>query len=203
MAQLCPIPAVYAYDALMDAIILVHVLWERIKVVDMQNNEELRSYILKFLQAAHTDHNASTTALVDIGTHPFLSRQHKDAKQWAKEKAAKLFGTVHVAGTVAAALPASPAGATQQAPPPQDFQKIAEALIAIQAAGSPAKAAGNVAIVADTDANLFKTYGLCPLDMERMLTMCGLQSGQEDRLPDWITTVVTTNLSKDGRRTAV
>ena len=180
---------------------------------------------------------------MDIGTYPFLSRQHKDAKQWAKEKAAKLFGTVRVAGTVAAALPASPAGATQQAPPPQDFQKIAEALIAIQAAGSPAKAAGNVAaklfgmvrvagtvaaalpastagatqqapppqdfqkiaealiaiqaagspakaagnvaIVADTDANLCKTYGLCcPLDIERMLTMCGLQSGQEDRLPD-------------------
>ena len=132
-----------------------------------------------------------------------MSRQHKDAKQWAKEKAARLFGTVRVAGTVAAALPASPAGATQQAPPPQDFQKIAEALIAIQAAGSPAKAAGNVAIVADTDANLFKTYGLCPMDMERMLTMCGLQSGQEDRLPDWITTVATANLSKDGRRNAV
>ena len=77
VAQLCPIPAVYAYDALMDAI-PVHVLcWERIEMADMQNNEELRSYILNFLQAAHTDHNASNTALVDIGTHPFLSRQHK------------------------------------------------------------------------------------------------------------------------------
>ena len=170
----------------------------------MQNNEGLRSYILNFLQATHTDHNASNTAVVDIGTHPFLSRQHKDAKQLAKEKAARLFSTVCVAGTVAASLPAAPMGTTQQASRPQDFQKIAEALIAIQAAGSPAKAAGNVAIVADTDATfLFKTYGLCPMDMERILTMCGLQSGQEDRLPEWITTVATANLSKDGKRNVV
>ena len=109
VAQLCLIPAVFAYDALMDAI-PVHVMWERIKMANMQNNEGLRSYILNFLQAAHTDHNASNTALVDIGTHPVLSRQHKDAKQWAKEKVARLFGTVRVAGTVAASLPAAPAG---------------------------------------------------------------------------------------------
>ena len=164
VAQLCPIPAVYAYDVIIDAI-PVHVLLERIKFADLQNNEDLlvRSYILNFLQVAHTDHNASNTAfLVDIGTNPFMARQHtKDAKQWAKEKAAKLFGTgVRVAGTVAVALPASPAGATQQAPP-QDFQKIAEALITIQVAGSPAKAAGNAAIVADTDANWFKTHMAC------------------------------------------
>ena len=199
VAKLCPIPAVYAYDALMDAV-PAHVLWERIKMADLQNNEDLRSYILDFLQAAHTDHNASNTAIVDMGTNPFMARQHKDAKQWAKEKAAKLFGSVRVAGTVAAALPASPAGLQA---PAQDFQKLAEAMIAIQVAGSPAKGAGNVAIVADTDATLFKTYGLCPLDLERMLTMCGLQSGQEDRLPAWITTVATTNLSKEGRRAAV
>ena len=42
VAQLCLIPALYAYDALMDAI-PVHVLWERIKMADMQNNEELSS----------------------------------------------------------------------------------------------------------------------------------------------------------------
>ena len=96
VAKLCPIPAVYAYDALMDAI-PAHVLWERIKMADLQNNEELRSYILDFLQAVHTDHNASNTATVDLGTSPFMARQHKDAKQWAKEKAAKLFGSVRVA----------------------------------------------------------------------------------------------------------
>ena len=89
------------------------------------------------------------------------------------------------------------------APAPQDFQKIAEAMIALQAAGSPQRTNGNVAVVADTDATLYKTYGLCPLDMDRMLAMCGLKSGQEDRLPKWITTVAMANLSKDGRRTAV
>lgn len=178
------------YDALMDAI-QVHVLvvWERIKVTDLQNNEdELRSYILSFLLAANTDHNASNIAIMDImGTNPFVVRQHKDAKQWAKEKAARLFGTVRVAGTVAAALPTSLA--ETQAPQQQDFQNWWKQ-----------QAAGNVAmIIADTDAkNLFKTYGLCRLDTERMLTMCGLQSGQEDRSPEWITTVAMTNLFKDG-----
>ena len=110
----------------------------------------------------------------------------------------------------AAALPALPASPVGVAHALQDFQKLAEAMIAIQAAGSPAKAAGNVAILAGvTDATcLFKTCGLlCLLDMlERMLTICGLQQlGQEeDRLPEWITTLAMTNLvSKDGRRTVI
>jgi len=115
-------------------------------------------------------------------TNPFMTRQHKDAKQWAKEKAANIFETVRVAGTVAAAMPASPRGAAQA---PQDFQKIAEAMMATQAAGSPQRTTGSVAVVADTDATLYKTYSLCPLDMDRMLTMsCGLKSGQEDRFPN-------------------
>ena len=199
VAKLCPIPAVYAYDALMDTV-QAHVLWERIKMADLQNNEDLRSYILDFLQAVHTDHNVSDTAIVEMGTNPFIAQQHKDVKQWAKDKAAKLFSSVCVAGTVAAALLASPAGLQA---PAQDFQKLVEAMIAIQVAGSPAKGAGNVSIVADTDVTLFKTYGLCPLDLERLLTMCGLQLGQEDRLPAWIMTVATTNLSKEGRHAAV
>lgn len=76
-------------------------------------------------------------------------------------------------------------------------------MIALQAAGSQQRTTGSVAVVADADATLYKTYGLCPLDMDRMLTMCALKSGQENRLPDWITTVAMANISKDGRRTAV
>ena len=190
VAQICPIPAVYAYDALMEAI-SAYILWERIKVADLQAH----------VQATHTDHNASNVATVDMGApNPFMGRQHKDAKQWAKEKAARIFETVQVAGMVAAAMPASPGGAAQA---PQDFQKIAEAMIALQAAGSSQRTTGSVAVMADTDATLYKTYGLYPLDMDRMLTMCSLKSGQEDRLPNWITTVAMANLSKDGRRTAV
>ena len=33
--------------------------------------------------------------------------------------------------------------------------------------------------------------------------MCGLKAGQEDRLPQWITNAAMSNLSKDGKRTAV
>jgi len=98
------------------------------------------------------------------------------------------------------AMPASPGGAMQA---PQDFQKIAEAMVALQAVGNQQQTTGSAAIVADTDTAMFKKYGLCSLDMDRMLIMCGLKAGQEDRLPQWITKVAMTNLSKDGKRTAV
>ena len=72
---------------------------------------------------------------MDIGSTTFLARQCKDEKQWTKEKAAKLFTSVRVAGTAAAeALPASLAQGQQG---PQDFQKLSEAMLAIQAAASP------------------------------------------------------------------
>jgi hypothetical protein len=179
VAQICPIPAVYAYDALMETI-PAHILWERIKVADLQAHEDLRTYILNFLQAAHTDHNASNVATVDMGAaNPFMARQDKDAKQWAKERAAKIFETVRVAGTVAAAMPASSGGATQAL---QYFQKIAEAMIAL---GNQQRTMGTMAVVVDTYATMYKTYGMCPINMDRMITMCGLKSGQEDRLPTW------------------
>ena len=72
-----------------------HVLWERIKAADMPDNNILKEHILEFLQqAVHTDHNASNPATVDIGSTTFLARQCKEEKQWAKEKAAKLFTLV-------------------------------------------------------------------------------------------------------------
>ena len=42
VAQIYPIPAVYAYDALMETI-PAHILWERIKVADLQAHEDLRT----------------------------------------------------------------------------------------------------------------------------------------------------------------
>ena len=199
VAQVCPIPAIFAYDALMEAV-PAHVLWERIKSADMPNNNTLKEHILEFLQAVHTDHNASNTATVDIGSTTFLARQRKDEKQWAKEKAAKLFTSVRVAGTAAAALPASPAQGQQGA---QDFQKLAEAMLAIQTSASPAKA-GAIPIVADTDATLLKKYGMMDINLDRMLKqMCGLKSGQEDQFPDWIETTATTGLSKEGKKTTI
>ena len=47
-AHICPIPAMLAYDALMDAI-PAHVFWERIRCADLQGNKKLRTYILNFL----------------------------------------------------------------------------------------------------------------------------------------------------------
>ena len=100
--------------------------------------------------------------------------QHQECKQYSSHnghgiepihegitqrcKITKLFTVVRVTGTVAATLPVLSAGATQQAAAAaQNFQKLAEAMITIQAAGSLAKTVGNVAtIVADTDATLFK-----------------------------------------------
>ena len=94
VAQICPIPVMFAYDALMDAI-PAHVLWKRIKCADLRVNEELRTYILNYLQAVYTEHNASNPFTVGLSAaNPFMARQHTDAKQWAKEKAAKTFATV-------------------------------------------------------------------------------------------------------------
>ena len=108
-----------------------------------------------------------------------MVRQHSYAKQWAKEKVAKIFTTVRVAGTVAAALPASPVRA---AAPQQDFQKIAEAMIALQAVGNQSSTTGGPALVVDTEKQMFAKFGLRSLDMDIMLTMCGIKTGQEDQL---------------------
>ena len=48
VAQVCPIPAIFTYDALMEAV-PAHMLWERIKSADMlPNNNTLKEYILEF-----------------------------------------------------------------------------------------------------------------------------------------------------------
>ena len=97
---------------------------------------------------------------------PFMVRQHAAAK----EMAAKIFASVRVAGTVAAALPASPVRAKA---PQQDFQKITEAMISLQAMGTQSSTTGGPTLVVDTEKQMFVKYGLCCLDMNRMLTMCG------------------------------
>jgi len=149
----------------------------------------------------------NVVATVDMGAaNPFMTRQHKDAKQWAKEKNCKdLRNSTSSRNGYSgknAGIPRKRGSGTARFS--KDLQKIAEAMIAMQAAGaSPSRATGTVSVVVDIDAALYKTYGLCPMDMDRMLTMCGLKSGQEDRLPEWITTVAMANLSKGRRRTAV
>ena len=49
----------------------------------------------------------------------------------------------------------------------------------------------------DIDKQMFAKYGLCSLDMDRILM------GQEDQLPAWIKTVAMKYLSKDKKRAAV
>ena len=60
-----------------------------------------------------------------------------------------------------------------------------------------------IPIVAGTDVTLFKKYGMVDINLERMLTMFGLKSGQEDRYLDLIETIATTGLSKEGKKTTI
>ena len=52
------------------------------------------------------------------------------------------------------------------------------------------------------DAN-YKKFRMSEGDLNRTLQLCGLNSGQEDQLPEWFSQIVERNLSTNGKRSII
>ena len=192
VAKIAPCPAFLAYDALMDEV-EAHVIWERLQCSAIQPDSTVFLHLSAFLRAVHVDHTASNTAVVDVGAQIFMARQHKDAKTWAKATARKLFPQYSATTTTQTSLPGSPA------PTQPDLQLLAQAMLAAR----PSNGRTTPPLVVDSTTKIYDTYGLCEVDMERVLTMCGRSKGQEDMLPEWIQNVAVKNINKDGKRSII
>ena len=188
VAMVAPFPPYLAYDALTGEVD-AHVVYDRIEVSALdQEAPDLAAYVQHFLQAVHTKHTGANPT-VDLGTAPFLERQHPDAKRWARARAQKVFA--HNPGT---------GQATGQLPNQSDLSMLAQALVAAKQQSAAPVTPDQTKEVQD---DVFKTYGMCRYDLNRFLCMCGRKEGQEDMLPEWISLVATKNMSTDGKRAVI
>ena len=112
---------------------------------------------------------------LDLGTGPFLERQHPDAKKWARDRAQKIFGRGHTN------RPTVPGGG-QHLSSQTDIALLAQALVAAKQA-APAPVTPEKVTNDNTAPDMFKTYRLCRYNLNRFLHMCGCKEGQEDLLP--------------------
>ena len=186
-----PFPAYIAYDAFTKDI-PAHEMWERVKLAiepDWDDNtKHLFAKISDFLTSAHTKHKVSSpTSALPAAT--FTQRLHKDAKAWGKERKAKIF-------------PALQLTIQTNAPPttPTRASEVATIIAALKEAKvlSPTSVADTPAITDDSKDTIAK-YGMCQLDLDNFLTMCGLNAGNEEALPEWVPKMATKGLSLDGK----
>ena len=104
LAMVALFPLYLAYDALTGEVD-TQVVYDCIEVSALdQEAPDLATYVSCFLQAVHTKQTGANPT-VDMGTAPFLERQHPDAKKWAQDRAKKLFAHSLRAGLASGQLP--------------------------------------------------------------------------------------------------
>ena len=181
-----PLPAYIAYDAFSEDV-EAHIIWERLQCTNFEGAEEVKETALQFLRAAHTAHNQDSNK-VQLANEIFTQRPTLPGKQWAKERVTHLFPTI------APATPTIPPST-----PPSRRSEILELAAAITNKATNTSAASTPELAGDTEEKIFKKYGLCTLDLERILTMCGKESGEEDSLPSWLEEIATKHMLNDGK----
>jgi hypothetical protein len=180
-----PLPAYLAYDTLTDDI-EAHIIWDRVNCTDFGEAQDLKSLILDFIRAAHTTHKQDSNK-VQLTEDVFTQRPQIPGKQWARDRVAHLFPNM---------VPRTPTTPSTPTARRSDFLELASA---ITNSASTASKTGTPELAGDTEDKLFKKFGMCTTDLERIMTMCGKESGEEDSLPSWLEEIATKHMLSDGK----
>ena len=194
VAKIVPCPAYVAYDAFVEDVSAI-VLLERILTLQADTNtDEVKSmwdWVINFLCAVLTKHNNKSNT-VQIPHDYFAERQHRDAKQWGKDRVHQIYPAVTLGQAqgsdrmssstlqdLLALLRASPNGRgnNPQSAPTQDDQGEVE----------------------DPYATTCKKFNMAEPDLHHTLLLCGLDVGEEEYLPQWYTDIAVKNISTEGK----
>ena len=192
MAMVCPCLPLWAYDAFTTNV-PAHELWERVYTADDTECENVRNYVLNWLKAVHTSHNATNVRKVDIDSRYFMERPGATSTEWVRKRVSTLYPTVGVGSTTTP-------GTNGQG---QIGTNNALAILAQALAGqtnSQTQQGQPQAAVASTTANYDK-FGMSDGDVDRMCILCGLKPGQGAGLPQWFAKLNEKGSTKDGQRT--
>ena len=192
VAKVAPLPPYLAYDAFTDDI-PAHVIWERIQMTDQEDMEEVFEYTQNFLMAAHVNHNTTNEKNLQVDSQYFMERQSMEAKQWGQLRTNVVYPSV--------------TSRQQKVKNPSTID-MTSALTKIIGQQNPKDTDGTPPArppppstdVADQN---FKKFGMSEGDLKRTLQLCGLNTGQEDQLPEWFSQIAEKNLSTDGKRSII
>ena len=182
--KICPIPAYLVYDGFDDDLTATEVA-KRLTGMFNQDPEWLK-HAHKFVRACLVTPKSSTpgTALAD---DVFATRASSRAtRTWGRKRFQELFPTLGRAAPQATA-----------APSPTNVAELYNQFLAMHKATTTATGPTGAA-PADTT-----THGMAKSDLSRLITMCGLETGQEEFLPKLWEQLAETGLSKEGKNNAI
>ena len=183
---LAPVPFYTVIDGLeqdLDNLELV----ERLSFVDNAKNEAYISHALTLLAASMVKYSAGSRK-PSVHSSILTARPSTELQCWAKKKSATLL-------LVTAQNPESAPPHTAQ----QDLLNLTQAFIALQTAqtvstnGQQPQAATAVHHSVPTWS---EKLGMSNMDVKLTLTLCGLETGEEDLLTDWFTKIAERNMSQ-------
>ena len=192
VAKMVPCPAYVGYDAFVEDVSAI-VLLECVLTLQTDNNtHEVKSmwdWVINFLCAVLTKHNKSNT--VQIPNEYFAERQHKDAKQWGKDRVAQIYPSLQLGQA---------RGSTMSTRTLQDLLTLLQTSNNgrgqnPQAAPAPDKQGE----VEDPYATTCKRFNMAEPDLRHMLLLCGLEVRDEDYLPMWYKDIAVKNISTEGK----
>ena len=187
IAKILPLPVFLEYDAFNEDIPAQNI-YEQIQEIDEEDNPNLYYAVVKgFLWAVHTYQKVSV-ATVEIPAQLFQATATWEAKQYQNEMMINLFPGISY--HTAPQIPTTPDRLVDNSIKTYpDAQNISPRL-------------GTDPATAPAVDNLAK-YGMCDMELERYMVMCGMKPGQESLMLKWVALLEIKGLSKEGNNITV
>ena len=187
LIRVCPIPAFLVLDGFAQDIDVRIIIRRLSSLTGQRDPWFLHAY--DFLLACTLQPKAQTAGTA-MPSDVFLERPTPALREWGATRAFQLCPTLRTnAPPLQAQPPAAPAGPSMA----ELFQQFLD----MQRAATTTPAAGPAEEKKDDSAAT--TLGMAPSELKRLLTMCGLDEGQEEFLPHLYTDLAEPNLSKEGK----
>ena len=187
--RVCPVPAYLVYDGFDDDLSTTEVA-KRLKGMFNQDPAWLK-HAQQFIRACLVYPKSSTpgTALAD---EVFATRASRATRAWGRKRFQELFP--NIGNTNPQAAPPAASGTTSL---PTNVAELYSQFLAMHTATTNATGTSGTAPTATT------THGMAKSDLSRLLTMCGLEQGQEEFLPTVWEHLAETGLTKEGKNNII
>ena len=194
VAKMVPCPAYVAYDAFVEDVSAVVLLERVLSFQTDDNTDEVKSmwdWVINFLCAVLTKHNSKSNT-VQIPHEFFAERQHKDTKQWGKDRVHQIYPSLKLDRSSNASMSTS---------------TIQELLALLQASNNGVGQNPQAAPAQDVQgretedpyATICKRFNMAEPDLRHTLLSCGLDEGDEEYLPTWYKDIAVKNIFTEGK----
>ena len=184
VVRLCPVPAYLVLDGF-DNDLDIRVVLRRIASIT-DATAAWAKHATDFLHGCVLQPKASTTGTA-MPQELFVERRSNALKKWCAKR------TLELCPGLSAPAPMQP---TQAAPTAPNMEDMFRQFLAMQQAASATTARAPEEKKAEEPAT---KLGMAPSELKRLLTMCGLEDGQEEFLPGIYADLAEPNLTKEGK----